>query len=138
MASSLQDVGLAIKRTQMRHHRALDARLGELGITLVQWDALRHLSHHPDASLHELAQLTFQSDQAIGTLAARMIDRGLLVRKEGPGRVVRHRITPKGRALLKKGAAIVDEILAASLAALTPRQVETLGALLRKVLATPL
>ena len=61
MPRSLQDVGLAVKRLQARHHRALDARLSSLGISLVQWDALRHLARNPDASLHDLARLTFQS-----------------------------------------------------------------------------
>jgi hypothetical protein len=36
---------------------------------------LHHLHANPDASLHDLAQLTFQSDQAFGTLAGRMKSR---------------------------------------------------------------
>jgi DNA-binding MarR family transcriptional regulator len=127
---SLQQVGLAIKRVQNRHHRALDSRLSKLGLSLVQWDALRHLSASPDASLHELAQLTFQSDQAFGTLASRMVDRDLIERVDGPGRAVRHRITPKGAKLLAAGGAIADEVLAESFAALSARQLETLGDLL--------
>ena len=65
----LQELGLSVKRLQMRHHRAIDAALSPLGISLVQWDALRHLDQNPGASLHDLAQLTFQSDQSFGTLA---------------------------------------------------------------------
>jgi DNA-binding MarR family transcriptional regulator len=127
---SLQEVGLAIKRVQARHHRALDSRLSTLGLSLVQWDALRHLTASPDASLHELAQLTFQSDQAFGTLAGRMVDRGLIERVAGPGRAVRHRITPKGAKLFVAGSAIADEVLAESFAPLTSRQLDTLADLL--------
>jgi DNA-binding MarR family transcriptional regulator len=127
---SLQEVGLAIKRVQVRHHRALDSRLSKLGLSLVQWDALRHLSASPDASLHELAQLTFQSDQAFGTLAARMVDRGLIERLEGPGRAVRHRITAKGAKLFAAGGAIADEVLADSFAPLNRRELDTLADLL--------
>src|ERR1700761_8507350 len=92
----LQDVGLAVKRLQWRHHRAASARLGEIGLSLPQWDVLRNLHAHPDASLHKLAGLTFQTDQSMGALAARMIARGLLARAAGPGRAVRHRLTPAG------------------------------------------
>ncbi len=70
MSISLAHLVLSIKRLQVRHHRAADAELANLSITLVQWDALRHLQENPDASLHDLAQLTFQSDQGFGTLAS--------------------------------------------------------------------
>ena len=91
---SLQRTGLAIKRLQMQHHRAMNAALVELGITIVQWDALRHLSENPGASLHDLAVLTFQTDQAFGTLAQRLEERGLVAsRTESPqeGRMGRPR-----------------------------------------------
>jgi len=126
-----------VKRLQMRHHRAIDAALAPLGISLVQWDALRHLDQHPDASSHDLAQLTFQSDQSFGTLAARMIQRGLIERVPGPGRAVHHRLTEKGTQLRQVGDHVVDEVLANSFAALTPAQLVTLGNLLARVLAQP-
>ncbi len=133
MGRSLQDIGLAIKRTQVRHHRALDSRLAGIGLSLVQWDALRHLHRNPEASLHDLAQLTFQSDQAFGTLASRMVARGLIERTSGPGRAVRHRITAKGAKLLKEGSAIADAVLAESFGPLSADERETLGALLDKI-----
>lgn len=135
MTRSLQQVALGIKRTQARHHRTLDARLAPLGLSLVQWDALRHLAANPEASLHDLAQLTFQSDQAMGTLAARMTAKGLVERVAGPGRVVRHRVTPAGRRLLDRGSVVADEVLAESFAPLSPRQLETLGGLLDRLTA---
>jgi DNA-binding MarR family transcriptional regulator len=128
-------VGLAVKRLQMRHHRAADAALAPLGISLVQWDTLRHLHQNPDASLHDLARLTFQSDQSLGTLAGRMIQRGLIERVPAPGRAVRHRLTEKGRQLQAAGGQIVDEVLGESFAALTPTEVQTLGDLLARLLA---
>ncbi len=127
---ALQDVGLGIKRVQHRHHRTLDARLSKLGLSLVQWDALRHLNASPEASLHDLALLTFQSDQAFGTLATRMADRGLIERVDGPGRAVRHRITPRGAELLAAGAAIADDVLAESFAPLSAKQLATLAELI--------
>jgi DNA-binding MarR family transcriptional regulator len=137
MTRAIQAIGLSVKRLQMRHHRALNAGLGSLGITLVQWDALRHLDENPGASLHDLALLTFQSDQSFGTLAARMIQRGLIERVQGPGRAVRHRLTDKGMALRQAGDAIVERVLRQSFASLAPAQLAEFDELLTKVLSEP-
>jgi DNA-binding MarR family transcriptional regulator len=136
--SSIEDVALAIKRVQHRHHRALTAALADLDVSLVQWDTLRHLHRRPDASLHELAHLTFQTDQSFGTLAARMAERGLITRRPGPGRAVRHRITEKGERVRVEGERRVRRVQRRSLRALTADEVQQLGTLLERVLATPL
>jgi DNA-binding MarR family transcriptional regulator len=128
------EIGLAIKRLQVRHHRAANAALAPLGLSIVQWDALRHLHRNPDASLHDLAQLTFQTDQSFGTLAARMIDRGLIERVPGPGRAVKHRLTAKGEALQEDGQRLLDGVLERSFAPLTPQQLAHLDELLRLLL----
>jgi DNA-binding MarR family transcriptional regulator len=137
MVRSAQDVALAVKRVQHRHHRALTAELADLGVSLVQWDTLRHLHRHPDASLHDLARLTFQTDQSFGSLATRMVDRGLIERVPGPGRAVRHRITAKGEEIRRAGDARVSAVARRSLAALTPEQCDQLGELLERVLSGP-
>src|SRR5450755_90585 len=117
----------------MQHHRAANAALAELGVSLVQWDALRHLDQNPGASLHDLAQLTFQTDQSFGALAARMEARGLIERVPGPGRAVRHRLTAKGAQLRQAGGQVVDRVLAESFGRLTPDQRATFDRLLRKL-----
>lgn len=137
MTRSVDQVALAVKRVQHRHHRALTAALADLGVSLVQWDVLRHLHEHPDASLHDLAQLTFQTDQSFGTLAARMVDRGLIERVPGPGRAVRHRITEAGEAVRAQGVERVRAVARQSFAALDAEQVDQLGALLELVLEQP-
>ena len=128
------DLALAVKRLQYRHHRALTRALAPLGLSLVQWDALRHLHRRPDASLHELAVLTFQTDQSFGSLAVRMADRGLIERVPGPGRAVRHRLTEKGARLRAAGQDAVDVVLESSFSALSPTQLDQLGKLLDAVL----
>jgi DNA-binding MarR family transcriptional regulator len=129
------EIGLAIKRLQVRHHRAANAALAPLGLSIVQWDALRHLHRNPDASLHDLAQLTFQTDQSFGTLAARMLDRGLIERRPGPGRAIRHRLTEKGDAIREEGQRIVTEILERSFAALSPDELATFDTLLLRLVS---
>jgi DNA-binding MarR family transcriptional regulator len=131
-AVSLQDVGLAVKRLQWRHHREANTRLGTIGLSLPQWDVLRHLRANPDASLHKLAVLTFQTDQSMGALAGRMIDRGLLERVGGPGRAVRHRLTPAVDQLRARLPQLVDGVLGDSIGHLSDAELATLHALLVK------
>jgi len=135
VSRKLQEVGLSVKRLQMRHHRALDAGLASLDISLVQWDALRHLDENPGASLHDLAQLTFQTDQSFGALAGRLIERGLIERVPGPGRAVHHRLTEKGIELRRAGDVIYQAVISRSFAALTPEELATFDGLLLRLLA---
>jgi len=138
MPRDVGEIGLFVKRLQMRHHRTVNERLAPFGISIVQWDALRHLHENPEASLHDLAQLTFQTDQSFGTLATRMIDRGLIERVPGPGRrgrAVRHRLTPKGERLREEAGKITRDILDESFSPLTPEELQTLGDLLARVLS---
>jgi DNA-binding MarR family transcriptional regulator len=134
MTRRLAEIGLSVKRLQIRHHRAIDTALAPLGVSLVQWDALRHLNQNPSASLHDLAQLTFQTDQSFGALAARMVDRGLIERVDGPGRAVRHRLTATGKEVHKAGEAVVDDVLAGSFAPLSAEQLSTFDELLSQLL----
>ncbi|WP_191298860.1 MarR family winged helix-turn-helix transcriptional regulator [Lentzea cavernae] len=124
------EVGLAVKRLQHRHHRALSQALAPLGLSLVQWDTLRHLDRQPDASLHDLAVLTFQTDQSFGSLAVRMAERGLIERVPGPGRAVRHRLTEEGARLRAEGQALADQVVESSFSLLSPAQLDELGDLL--------
>ncbi|MET9632927.1 MarR family transcriptional regulator [Lentzea sp. NPDC006480] len=124
------DVALAVKRLQHRHHRALSQALAPLGLSLVQWDTLRHLHRKPDASLHDLAVLTFQTDQSFGSLAVRMAERGLIERIAGPGRAVRHQLTDEGARLRAEGQELVDAITEKSFGALSAAQLDQLGDLL--------
>ncbi len=133
MRPSMQDVGLAVKQLQWRHHRAANRRLRvQVGLSLAQWDVLRDLHREPDASLHHLAVQTFQTDQSMGELAKRMVDRGLLTRVDGPGRAVRHRLTSEGEAAYKAGSSIVDGVLAESIGTLTASERASLHVMLTK------
>lgn len=132
----MQDVGLAVKQLQWKHHREANRRLrAQAGLSLVQWDVLRHLHRVADASLRDLAVQTFQTDQSMGELAKRMVDRGLLCRVDGPGRAVRHRLTSEGDAAYQLGSGVADEILTESIGALTVDERDLLHAMLIKAAA---
>ncbi|WP_189153394.1 MarR family winged helix-turn-helix transcriptional regulator [Lentzea pudingi] len=132
------DVALAVKRLQHRHHRALTRALAPLGLSLAQWDTLRHLHRQPDASLHDLAVLTFQTDQSFGSLAVRMAERGLVERVPGPGRAVRHRLTEEGARLRAEGQGLADQVIESSFSGLSAAQLDQLGDLLEVALGSDL
>ncbi|MCR6482889.1 MarR family winged helix-turn-helix transcriptional regulator [Amycolatopsis sp. OK19-0408] len=138
MSVSLKEIGLAVKRLQWRHHREANRRLStKVGLSLVQWDVLRHLHEQPEATLHTLAELTFQTDQSMGALAKRMIERGLLKRADGPGRATRHELTAEGRRGYEAGSAILESVLAESVGALSEAERDVLHELLIKAAHAP-
>jgi len=137
MTVDLEALGLAIKRAQYRNHRTMDAALRPVGISLVQWDALRAIARMPGASGHDLAAATFQSDQAFGTLANRLADRGLIVRTAGRGRRIDHELTDAGRAALEEGHAVAADVLDDLFAPLDETQRTTLLGLLAHLTAPP-
>ena len=111
MQTSLQRLGQSLKRAQWRDHRTMDTALRAVGVSLVQWDVLRAIDSHPDASGHELAGMTFMSDQAFATLSARLVRAGLIERSSGGGRRLHHGLTSEGRRLLAEGSRVVEEKL---------------------------
>ena len=129
---------MLIKQAQHRHHQALDAALAPLGISLVQWSALREIHRHPDSSQHRLAELTFNSDQAFGRLAARLQRSKLVTRRPGVGRVRIHHLTEKGEALFHQGHQRVLEVFTRSFAPLDAQEQALLANLLAKLLSSPL
>jgi DNA-binding MarR family transcriptional regulator len=138
VAFQLQRLGRAVKQLQYRHHRALDRRLRNVGTTLAQWDVLRAVAWFPDSSAHALAEATFQTDQSFGAMAGRLVELGLIQRVTGPGRAIRHRLTPAGEAQLEAGQEAVTGVLEASFAPLTGAQRRQLYELISAVLASPM
>lgn len=132
--SQPEQLGWLIKSIQYRHQRALDAKLAPLGTSLVQWNALREIQRNPDASQHHLAERTFNSDQAFGTLAARLQSQGLVQARSGPGRAIIHRLTRKGEAMLRAGQKVMVETVTDSFATLTEGERAELTRLLTTVL----
>jgi len=129
--------GRLLKRAQYRNHRAMDRALGEVGTTLVQWDALRAVAEAPDSSAHDLAVTTFQSDQSFGTLANRLEAQGLIKRTAGEGRRIEHRLTAAGKRILAAGQTVAMRVSARAFAGLSPAEVTKLHELLLRVAEAP-
>jgi DNA-binding MarR family transcriptional regulator len=111
----------------------MDDALRDAGVSLVQWDALRAIDRMPHASGHDLAVATFQSDQAFGTLANRLVDRKLITRTPGRGRRIEHALTEAGRQALEEGHRIAAGVLAELFSPLDDRTRVTLAQILQKL-----
>ena len=129
------ELGLAVKRLQVKQHRAATEALRPLDVTLVQWDALRHLHAHPGASQHDLAVLTFQTDQAFGTLAARLEARDLIRRTTGSGRAIRLELTAEGERVFTEGRTVTERLTREAFGVLEPGERIALGSMLERLLA---
>ena len=132
MSSEPEHLGWLIKRLQYRHHRALDKGLAHLGVSLVQWNALREIQRNPGLPQRQLAERTFNSDQAFGTLATRLQAAGMVERQAGPRRAIVHHLTAKGQALLNAGQKVMSEVVGTSFAPLTQQERGELARLLLK------
>jgi len=133
-----EHLGWLIKRIQHSHHRALDKELAPIGVSLVQWNALREIDRNPGCSQHHLAEVTFNSEQAFGTLLNRLIAAGLIERRAGLGRATVHGLTRKGKAQLRDGQKVMLAVTGASFDALDDAERDTLARLLSKVLGAQL
>lgn len=133
MRNELQTLGRAVKQAQYRQHRALERELATVGTTLAQWDALRAISGAPGTPARALAAATFQSEQAFGTLAARLVAQGLVERRPGHGRRIEHHLTPAGERVLKAGHQIADTVLASCFSTLSTADRATLLDLLQRL-----
>ena len=134
MDHDLERLGRAVKQAQHRQHRAADTALNAIGITLVQWDALRAIAAAPGASAHQLALATFQTDQAFGTLANRLEAQQLIVRTAGEGRRIEHRLSAKGETMLAEGNLVTDRIRNELYAGISRTDRKTLAAILERIL----
>ncbi len=135
MAMSDSELGLAVKRLQVKQHRAATEALRRLDVSLVQWDALRHLHGHPGASQHDLAVLTFQTDQAFGTLAARLEARGLIRRVSRVGRAIRPELTDEGERVFAEGLQVTERLVQESFSVLDPDERAAFAGMLERLLA---
>jgi DNA-binding MarR family transcriptional regulator len=99
--------------------------------------ALREIDRNPGRSAHALAELTFNSDQAFGTLTTRLERLGFVQRQNGTGRAIHHVLTAKGKQMLEQGYEIYLEFLQVAFAPLKLKERSVLLDLLMKLVDTP-
>jgi DNA-binding MarR family transcriptional regulator len=134
MSTSPEELDRLLRAVHHTCRRGIDQRLGRHGISVVQWHALQAINDNPGLPLRRLARLTGHSDQGFGTLAARLLDRGYLVRRRGNGRARTHEVTVLGKVLLISADEIAHRVLTLLFLPLSEGDRQSLQVLLRRVL----
>jgi DNA-binding MarR family transcriptional regulator len=103
-------VGLALKRAQHELRLAINAELVTLGTNISQLNVLYEIKRHPGVSSADLARLAFLTPQTLGQQVIQLQNHGLVNRKPGQGRKIRHLLTKAGEKLLIAGMERVREV----------------------------
>ena len=90
----------------------LDARLRAVSMTGIQYTILSLVDRHEGISSAELSRRFFVTAQTMNEIINGMVQRGLISRKEDPDnkRILRLKLTARGRKALKECDAIADDI----------------------------
>jgi DNA-binding MarR family transcriptional regulator len=103
-------VGLGLKRAQHELRLAINAELTAMDTNISQLNVLFELRRNPGVSSADLARLAFLTPQTLGQQVIQMQERGLVIRKPGEGRKIRHSLTKAGEKLLDAGMEKVREV----------------------------
>lgn len=136
-----EETGLRLIYAVGRFHTALrselSSRLKDHDLTVPEFTALSVLSLRSGLSNAQLARRSFVTPQAMNQVLASLEDKGLVSRQISPGTGPRshHRargtkLTPRGRALVRRTEALVDEIEELAFAGQSPEWRLELSALL--------
>ena len=94
--------GHLLRRCQQRAYEIFHEVLGDYGLTQRQTALLIQLARQPGTSVQELADSTGTDRNTLGDVTARLVRRGLILRRraKGDARAYDLRITPAGERLL--------------------------------------
>ena len=92
------------------------------GLSSAQLFALQQIGEHPSASINELAALTFTHQSSVSVVVQRLVRRRLVAKVAAPDDRRRQRLelTARGRVVLERAPAAVQQRLIAAIAGLSP------------------
>lgn len=130
-----EQVGHLLRRAHQRHTAIFQSQIGDPQITATQYAALVKLLDEGELSQNHLGRLTAMDPATIQGVIRRLEERKLIeVRADGGDRRRRLlRLSPGGKALVKKLMANGPGISAATLAPLASEQARLLLELLKKI-----
>jgi len=105
------------------------------GISAAQLFVLEHLARQPGLSMNELAVRTHTDRSSVSGVVQRLTAAGLCARASAADdrRRAAVRITARGRAMLQRAPTPPTDLLIGGLRAMRPRDVRTLGGLMRQL-----
>ena len=120
------------------HHAVrtrLEAALGALEMTSIQYTVLSVIGRHEGLSSAELSRRFYVTPQTMNELIGGLDRRGLILREADPAnrRILRMRVTPEGRNLLDQCDAQADRVEQEVFAVLSDEDYEAIAELTRKV-----
>jgi DNA-binding MarR family transcriptional regulator len=91
-----------------------------IAVSSAQLFALKQIADHPDASVNDIAALTFTHQSSVSVVIQRLVRQRLVARSPARDDRRRHRLalTVKGRRLLQRAPVAVQEQLIAAILAL--------------------
>lgn len=123
----LHSVANAISRSAaLRYRREFDVSLGE-------WRTIALLGARAPLTLNRLAGLAALDKAQMSRMVSKLVERGLVQRKEGAGRSTQLTLTRKGQSVYRGLIAAANERDAAFLTCLTPHEQEVLDSALTKL-----
>jgi DNA-binding MarR family transcriptional regulator len=128
---ALRQIVQALRVGRAGEHRA--------GLSSAQLFALQQIGEHPDASVNDIAALTFTHQSSVSVVIQRLVRQRLVAKVPSSDDRRRHKLalTVKGRRLLSRAPVAVQEDLIAAIASLgaTDRRVlaRSLGAIARRI-----
>ena len=134
VSTAPEDLDRLVRAVHHTCRRGIDERLWRHGISVVQWHALRTINDNPGLPLRRLARLTGYSEQGFGTLVARLLDGGYVVRRRENGRATTHELTAVGRVMLAVANEIAHRVLTLLFLPLSEGDRQSLQVLLHRVI----
>jgi DNA-binding MarR family transcriptional regulator len=134
VSTAPEDLDRLVRAVERACRRGIDERLGRHGISVVQGHALQAIFDHPGLPQRRLARLTGHSQQAFGTLLARLLARGYVARARGHGRATTHEVTALGKVMLCDANEIAHRVLTLLFLPLDEYERRSLRGLLNRVL----
>lgn len=126
---------LAVGRSHHKCHRALNARLASLDLSLAQHEVLVGIAQRPGATQNQISRRLFVVKSNVSALIAKLEARGL-VRREASAedsRVKRLFLTEAGDALVRESFRLQTEVVNAMMAPLTPEEIEATRDVMERV-----
>lgn len=131
-------IGILVHDVARSIRYAFDARARNLGVTRQQWRVLMYLARRDGSTQTELADALDVERITIGRMVDRLVESGLIERREDPQdrRVWRLHLLPSAHGLVGQLTEVAAGLEREVLASLTPHQREELGLLLGTVRET--
>ncbi|MEE4162179.1 MAG: MarR family transcriptional regulator, partial [Woeseiaceae bacterium] len=129
------DTWLAVGRTNLKVHRALNLLLGELDLSLAQHEILVTIRRHNGLTQRELSEQLLVVKSNATALLQKLEARGLVERSPDPddSRIKRLTLTRAGDALVAKSFAVQTRVVEAMTSVMTDEELEMTGAVMSRV-----